>query len=242
MRLDKFLTEMQIGTRSEVKKYIKNGLVAVDGNSNVKPEQKIEPNEQKVTFRGKEINYQPYEYYMLNKPSDCVTARNDNLHKTVMDFIDGSRKDLSPVGRLDLDTTGLLLITNDGMLSHMLLSPTKHAIKRYEARVDGFVTEEDKTAFRNGLNIGDDTPTKPAELVILEAAETSLVQVTVTEGRFHQIKRMFAAVKKPVLTLKRLQMGTLLLDETLAEGEYRKLTDEEIKDLKLCVQKKEQEI
>lgn len=232
MRLDKLLVEMQAGSRSEVKKYIKNGLVTVDGSSDVKPEQKVTPGHNKITFRGEEICYQEFEYYMLYKPDNCVTARTDTLHQTVMDLIDSKRKDLSPVGRLDLDTVGLLLITNDGKLSHQLLSPARHVPKLYEAEIEGFVTKEDITAFEQGLDIGDDTPTKPAKLVVLEQGKQSKIQVTITEGRFHQVKRMFEAVGKRVLTLKRLQMGTLRLDENLRPGEYRKLTETEIRHLK----------
>jgi 16S rRNA pseudouridine516 synthase len=169
---------------------------------------------------------------MLYKPGDCVTARRDNFHKSVMDFIEDGRKDLSPVGRLDLDTTGLLLITNDGKLAHALLSPKKHVKKLYEARVKGRVTQEDVLKFESGVDIGDDTLTKPAQLNILQAGEESLVQISITEGRYHQVKRMFLAVGKEVLTLKRLAMGELALDESLAPGECRRLTEEEVAILK----------
>ena len=232
MRLDKLLSNMQIGTRSEVKKYIKNGQVSVDGSYKVRPEQQVDPQKQTICCFGKELNYQEFEYYMFYKPGDCVTARTDSMHKTVMDYIDSSCRDLSPVGRLDLDTEGLLLITNDGVLSHNLLSPAKHVNKIYEATIDGIVTPEDVAAFEKGLDIGDDTPTKPAILEILEAGETSKIRVTITEGRYHQVKRMFRAVGKQVTFLKRLQMGSLKLDDTLQPGEYRSLTEAEIKTLK----------
>lgn len=228
MRLDKLLANMQIGTRSEVKKYIKQGKVTVDGSSKVKPEQQVNPSEQTICYLGKELKYQEFEYYMLYKPGNCVTARTDSLHKTVMDYINSSNRDLSPVGRLDLDTEGLLLITNDGNLSHNLLSPAKHVKKVYEAKIEGLVTEEDVEKFREGLDIGDDTPTKPAELEILEAGDMSQIRVTITEGRYHQVKRMFQAVGKKVVFLKRLEMGTLKLDETLKPGEYRKLKEHEV--------------
>ncbi|MCM1257198.1 MAG: rRNA pseudouridine synthase [Roseburia sp.] len=231
MRLDKLLADMQVGTRSEVKKYIKSGLVTVNGIP-AKAVMDVAPGEDCVTFQGKEIEYRPYEYYMFHKPVGCVTARKDNLHKSVMDFIKDGRKDLSPVGRLDLDTTGLLFITNDGKLGHELLSPKKHVKKLYEVKVKGRVTAEDVRLFREGLDIGDDTPTKPAELTILKEGEESLVRVSLTEGRFHQVKRMFLAVGKEVLTLKRLAMGSLTLDESLQPGEYRKLTEEEVAKLK----------
>ncbi len=233
MRLDKMLSDMQIGTRNEVKKYIKSGQISVNGNHRVAPELKVHPGEDTILFRGKEICYEAYEYYMFYKPKGCVTARNDNLHKTVMDYIDSKRKDLSPVGRLDRDTTGLLLVTNDGMLSHKLLSPAKHVEKTYEARIRGRVTKEDVLLFQEGLDIGDETPAKPAKLTVLKEGEESLVHVAVTEGRYHQIKRMFHAVGKEVLSLKRLSMGSLKLDSTLKPGEYRKLTKEELLCLKM---------
>ena len=231
MRLDKLLADMQVGTRSEVKKYIRSGLVTVNGIP-AKTVVDVAPGEDTIAFRGKEIEYRPYEYYMLYKPGGCVTARTDNLHKSVMDFIKDGRKDLSPVGRLDLDTTGLLFITNDGKLSHELLSPKKHVKKLYEAKVKGRVTAEDVRLFGEGLDIGDDTPTRPAELTVLREGEESLVRVSLTEGRFHQVKRMFLAVGKEVLTLKRLAMGSLTLDESLQPGEYRRLTAEEVANLK----------
>ncbi len=232
MRLDKLLANMQIGTRSEVKKYIKQGNVTVDGSSKVRPEQNVDSLKQKICCFGKELQYQEFEYYMLYKPGNCVTARTDTRHKTVMDYIDSTCRDLFPVGRLDLDTEGLLLITNDGELSHNLLSPAKHVKKVYAAKIDGCVTEEDVEAFRRGLDIGDDVPTRPAELEIIEAGETSLIRVTITEGRYHQVKRMFQAVGNKVLLLKRLEMGSLKLDEALNPGEYRALTKAEVEALK----------
>lgn len=228
MRLDKLLADMQVGTRSEVKKLIKAGLVTINGTTAADPGLQVDPLCDHISLKGREICYEAYEYYMFYKPMGCVTARTDNVHKSVMDYIAGSRKDLSPVGRLDLDTTGLLLITNDGKLSHELLSPAKHVKKLYEARVKGVVTPEDTAAFRQGLDIGDDTRTKPAELTIIQAGEESLVRVALTEGRFHQVKRMFKALGKEVLSLKRLAMGSLTLDESLQPGEYRKLTREEL--------------
>ncbi len=232
MRLDKLLADMQIGSRSEVKTYIRQKKVTVDGSTEVKANQEVDPVVQTVCYLGKTLKYREFEYYMLYKPKGCVTARSDAVHATVMDYIDSNRKNLSPVGRLDLDTEGLLLITNDGALSHDLLSPAKHVKKTYEATIDGHVTKADAEAFRQGLDIGDDTLTRPAELEILSANEQSLIRVTITEGRFHQIKRMFQAVGKEVVYLKRISMGNLLLDETLKPGEYRELREEEIRALK----------
>lgn len=232
MRLDKLLADMQIGSRSEVKTYIRQKKVTVDGSTDVRANQEVNPVVQTVCYLGKPLKYREFEYYMLYKPKGCVTARSDAVHATVMDYIDSNRKNLSPVGRLDLDTEGLLLITNDGALSHDLLSPAKHVKKTYEAMINGHVTDADAEAFRQGLDIGDDTLTRPAELEILSASEQSLIRVTITEGRFHQVKRMFQAVGKEVVYLKRISMGNLLLDETLKPGEYRELREEEICALK----------
>ena len=232
IRLDKFLTEVGICTRSEVKKYIRQGLVTIDSVPAQKPEQKIDEKTAKVCFRGNEIVYAAYEYYLLYKPAGCVSATEDRLHKTVMDYLtDTVRKDLFPVGRLDLDTEGLLLITNDGALAHDLLSPSKHVEKTYYAKVKGRVTEDDVNRFKKGVDIGEEKPTKPAKLVIVSEGDISEIRLTITEGRFHQVKRMFEAVGKEVVYLKRERMGSLILDDNLAEGEYRMLTEEELKNL-----------
>ena len=232
MRLDKFLCELGIGTRSEVKNKIKNGLVQVEGVNKVTPEYKLDIEKDKVYYNGSLLQYAEFEYYMLNKPAGCVSATSDNLHKTVLELIDTKvRKDLFPVGRLDIDTEGLLLITNDGALAHQLLSPKKHVDKTYYAEIEGMITNEDVVAFKEGLDIGENTFTLPAKLVILESGTISKIEVTIQEGKFHQVKRMFEAVGKRVVYLKRLSMGTLTLDETLKPGEYRQLTPEEIEHL-----------
>ncbi len=229
MRLDKFLTETGVGTRSEVKKLIKSGAVTVNGARAGKPELKIDENADVVCCGGQTIAYQAYEYYLFHKPAGCVTATEDGLHRTVMDYLtQTARKDLFPVGRLDLDTEGLLLITNDGALAHRLLSPAHHVPKTYFAKIAGCVTVEDKELFAQGIEIGDDKPARPASLVILKAGEESEVTLTITEGRFHQVKRMFEAVGKKVLYLKRLSMAGLVLPEELRPGEYRALTAEEL--------------
>ena len=233
IRLDKFLTEVGIGTRSEVKKYIRQGLVTIDSVPAQKPEQKIDEKTAKVCFQGKEIVYAAYEYYLLYKPAGCVSATEDRLHKTVMDYLtDTVRKDLFPVGRLDLDTEGLLLITNDGALAHDLLSPSKHVEKTYYAKVKGRVTEDDVNRFKKGVDIGEEKPTKPAKLVIMSEDDISEIRLTITEGKFHQVKRMVKAVGSEVLYLKRLSMGSLKLDEELKLGEYRRLTKAELQELK----------
>ena len=233
MRLDKFLCDNNIGTRSQVKEYIKKGQVAINGQIVKKPETKVNEDTDIVICQGKEIHYQKYVYYMLNKPEGVVSATNDNTAPTVVSLLTvPEQKELFPVGRLDKDTEGLLLITNDGELAHRLLSPKKHVDKVYYAKVQGKVDESDVKAFADGVDIGDDTLAKSADLRILKSGKESEIELTITEGRFHQVKRMFHAVGKEVIYLKRLSMGSLALDKTLTKGEYRSLTEEEIK--KLC--------
>ncbi len=235
IRLDKYLADMGVGTRQEVKKYIRQGRVSLDGEIIKKPEQKVDENTQTVQVDGTAVGYATYEYYMLNKPAGVISATEDRKQTTVVDLIETKkRKDLFPVGRLDKDTVGLLLITNDGELAHRLLSPKKHVDKRYYARVKGRVTAEDQEAFARGVNIGSEAEpemTMPAELEILTSDTISEIRLTIREGKFHQVKRMFEAVGKQVIFLKRETMGTLVLDETLAPGDYRPLTDEELKNL-----------
>ncbi len=229
LRLDKLLADMGYGTRSEIKKEIAKGGVTVNGTVMKKPEAKIDTERDIVCIKGEKAVYARYEYIMLNKPAGVVSATMDRRERTVLDLIeDKKRDDLFPVGRLDKDTEGLLLITNNGELAHQLLSPKKHVDKVYFARVRGTVTEEDIKMFSEGLDIGDEKKTLPAQLSILSAGEISETRITIREGRFHQIKRMFAAVGKEVVYLKRLGMGTLTLDESLAPGEYRRLTEEEV--------------
>lgn len=233
MRLDKFLTEMGLGTRSEVKKLLKTKQITVNGEVVTKPETKVEPENDQISYKGESVTYYEYEYYLFYKPAGCVTATEDHMHKTVMDYLtDTVRSDLFPVGRLDIDTEGLLLITNDGALAHDLLSPAKHVEKTYYAIIDGVVTEEDVNHFKNGVDIDEEKPTKPGKLRILNSEPESEIELTITEGRFHQVKRMFEAVGKKVLYLKRISMGPLQLTDDLKPGEYRPLTKEEITALK----------
>lgn len=211
-------------------------MISVNGIVCKSPEQKIDENADQISYNGKVIGYQKHHYYMLNKPSGCVSATNDNLHITVLDLLKASVpvKNLFPVGRLDIDTEGLLLITDDGELSHNLLSPSKHVAKTYFARIDGLATEEHIKAFKEGLDIGDDKPTKPGTLVIKNTdlgTQTSEILLTITEGRYHQVKRSFEALGMKVIYLKRLSMGSLTLDEALAPGEFRELTDIELQAL-----------
>ncbi len=232
MRLDKYLADMGIGTRTEVKKLIRQGKISVDGVVVKSPEAKIDTEKNQVFYGDKPVTYDEFEYYMLNKPAGVVSATTDAKDKTVLDLIDTKRrKDLFPVGRLDKDTEGLLLITNDGEMAHRLLAPKKHVDKVYFAKVEGVVTEEDQKAFSEGVSLGGDEMAKPAELEILVSAEISEIRLTIQEGKFHQVKRMFESVGKKVIYLKRLSMGTLVLDESLKLGEYRKLTKEELEAL-----------
>ncbi len=236
VRLDKYLTDMGCGTRREVKKLIHQGRVTVDGQAAQKPERKVEADCQSVCLDGKQIGYEAYEYYMLYKPAGVVSATVDSECETVVDLIrNKKRRDLFPVGRLDKDTEGLLLITNDGALAHRLLSPKKHVDKCYYARVQGTVTDADQKVFRDGVDIGTaehPEAAMPAVLEIMKGSDISEIRLTIQEGKYHQIKRMFAAVGKEVLYLKRERMGSLRLDNRLKPGEYRALTDEELKELK----------
>lgn len=228
MRLDKYLADMGIGTRKEVKHYIRKGFVTVEGRIVKSPETHIGENDL-VEYRGEPVGYVEKEYYMLHKPAGVITAARDSRQETVLDLItDKKRKDLFPVGRLDKDTEGLLLITNDGELAHRLLSPRSHVGKVYYAKIQGKVTQRDVEAFREGLPIEEGFTALGATLEILTAGEISEIQVEIFEGKFHQVKRMFQAVGKEVLYLKRLSMGNLKLDSTLAPGEYRELTREEV--------------
>lgn len=238
MRLDKFLADAGVGTRSEVKKQIQKGLVQVNEAVVKDPGYKVNAAQDRVAVRGQCVGAaEEFEYYLLHKPAGCVSATSDNFHKTVLDYLPKSRKELFPVGRLDKDTEGLLLITNDGELAHWLLSPKKHVEKTYFARVTGRVTQEDAAAMEQGVDIGEKNLTLPAKLVILKTEETadgwiSEVELTICEGKFHQVKRMMEAVGKKVTYLKRISMGLLMLPEDLEKGQYRKLTQEEVEKLK----------
>jgi len=230
MRLDKYLADAGVGTRANVKKYIKKGMVTVDQKTVTDPGEKVDENSAEVFLNGKRVEYHSYEYFMLNKPQGIITASTDKNAKTVVDLIDvQKRRDLFPVGRLDKDTEGLLLITNDGVMASRLLKPGRHVDKLYFARIDGEVSEKEIELFREGVDIGDDTLTKPAKLCILNVKDgISEIEITITEGRYHQIKRMFEAVGMEVIFLKRLSMGPLKLDTELEPGEFRTLSEEEL--------------
>lgn len=229
-RLDKYLSMSLNVTRQKAKELIKKKQISIDNIIAKKPEEKIDTEKQKITFQGNDVQYEPFAYYMLHKPADVVSATKDNLHQTVLDLIDDEvHTDLFPVGRLDIDTEGLLIITNDGQLGHDLTSPAKHIDKTYYVEVDGPLEEHHINKFQEGFDIGDEKPTKSATLEIISSdTKKSTCYVTISEGRYHQIKRMFLHFHLKVTYLKRIRMGTLRLDETLELGQYRKLTEDEL--------------
>ncbi len=230
MRLDKFLVSMEIGSRSQVKALVKKGLITVNGAVCKDADSKIDENTDVVAYQSENLSYVKHRYYMLHKPQGVVTATQDDREKTVMDLLaDVRKKDLFPVGRLDKDTEGLLLITDDGALAHALLSPKKHVDKTYLVRCMETFSAEDVKALEQGVDIGDDKPTLPAKVQILGERELLL---TIHEGRYHQVKRMLQAVNNEVVYLKRETFGNLKLDEELALGEFRELSEEEVTMLK----------
>lgn len=230
MRLDKLLANMGYGSRKEVKQLLKQKAVRVDDVVVKDAAMKVDPDKQVVTVFGERVEYTEFIYLMMHKPQGVISATEDTRDETVIDLLDPMHQHFEPfpVGRLDKDTEGFLLITNDGQLAHNLLSPKKHVPKTYFAHIDGHVTEDDVAAMKQGVTLDDGYETKPGHLVILEAGAQSKIELTISEGKFHQVKRMFEAVGKKVTYLKRLSMGPLQLDETLALGEYRELTQEEV--------------
>ena len=234
MRLDKCLADCGLGTRSEVKSLLKAKRITVNGKVVTNGKVQVNPETDEILFDGEKIQYEEFVYIMMNKPKGVVSATEDNLHKTVLDLIDPLyfKKGVFPVGRLDIDTHGLLLLTNDGELAHCLLSPKKHVTKIYQARVEGVMTEEDAVAFEKGIVLSDGTECMPARLDILSTTQDeSIVQIHLKEGKFHQVKRMVKACGKTVVDLQRLTMGPLKFDESLALGESRPLTEEELESL-----------
>lgn len=230
MRIDKMLANLGYGSRKEVKKLLKDGSVTVNNVKIKDPKQHVNPVTDKVSLNGELLEYKEFIYLMMNKPPGVISATEDNHDETVIDLLEVEDQIFSPfpVGRLDKDTEGLLLITNDGQLAHRLLSPKKHVPKKYFAVIDQEVTKEDIHAFQKGVVLDDGYLTKPGELHILKSGIRSDIELTITEGKFHQVKRMFEAVGKRVIYLKRVSMGPLQLDETLELGEYRELTQEEL--------------
>lgn len=242
MRLDKFLADVGIGTRSQVKVILKKRRVTVDGKIEKNGRTQIDETNQTITFDNQVLRYQAFYYYLLNKPKGVVSATKDNIFKTVVQLLtdEDYRSDIFPVGRLDKDTEGLLILTNDGALGHDLTQPKKHVEKAYLATIDGKVTDTTITQFANGLTFKNGEHARPGELMIkhVQAANTSSgfeskIEVVIHEGKFHQVKRMFEAVDMRVLELKRIRMGQLSLDPTLALGKYRALTSAELDLLKI---------
>lgn len=230
MRLDKFLVAMEVGTRSEVKNIIKKGQITIDGTICKNADCKFDETSSVICYQGHPLVYKEFQYYMLNKPQGVVSATEDNHDKTVLDLLrDVRKKDLFPVGRLDKDTEGLLLLTNDGALAHSLLSPKKHVDKTYLAGLRSPISEEDITQLENGVDIGEEKLTLPAKVKVLDPLQ---IELTIHEGKFHQVKRMLQAVSNEVIYLKRISFGSLSLDPSLDLGEYRELTDEEVRILK----------
>lgn len=230
MRLDKFLCENGCGTRTQVKQLVRQGRVLVNGALCKAADCKIDEKKDVVSVDGKELSYTEFVYYMFHKPAGCVSATKDNRDKTVLDYLkkEDHRNDLFPVGRLDKDTEGLLLLTNDGALAHRLLSPKKHVPKTYYAKIEKPLTEEKIRLLEEGVDIGEEKKTLPAAVEVIKETE---ILLTISEGKFHQVKRMLHAADNEVLYLKRLSMGELRLDEELKKGEYRALTGEEIEHL-----------
>ena len=230
-RIDKILSNRGYGTRKEVKELISGGLVEIDGIVVKDPGQQVMADSQEIKVGGRRLLYKDSIYIMMNKPQGVISATEDSRERTVIDLLPDEFKAFKPfpVGRLDKDTEGLLLLTNDGQLAHRLLSPKKHVPKTYIAKVAGRVSQEDAEAFGKGVILEDGYKTMASKLEILVRGSISLVEVTIYEGKFHQVKRMFQAVGKEVIFLKRISMGELKLDETLEPGEYRELNEEELR-------------
>ncbi|GCF95163.1 pseudouridine synthase [Enterococcus florum] len=234
MRLDKFLAETGLGSRKEVKQLIKKGQITVNQQIEKKDKAQVDPEKDQIAYLGEALHYQEFYYYLLHKPAGVVSATEDKKDSTVLNLFDEAdyRRDLFPVGRLDKDTEGLLLITNDGQLAHELLSPKKHVEKEYFALIEGVMDETDQQRFEKGIEL-DGQLTMPAQLLIDQIAEErSEVRIILNEGKFHQVKRMVAACGKKVVYLKRIRMGDLSLPEDLSKGRYRELTPEELRLLK----------
>lgn len=236
-RLDKVLSNIGYGTRKEIKQAVKCGLVKIDGIVAVDSGIHVDPDDSIIEINGKILNYKKFVYVMMNKPAGVISATYDNTLKTVVDILPDKYKcfSLFPVGRLDIDTEGLLLMTNDGQLAHNLLSPKKHVPKRYSVLVEGIVVEDDVRRFCEGVVLDDGYKTLPSILSILKSCSCSEVEVVITEGKFHQVKRMFEAVGKKVKYLRRVEMGCIKLDESLKLGQCRELTKDEIFQLGKCI-------
>ena len=230
VRIDKILSELGFGSRQEIKKYVKAGKIRINDNIVKKPEEKLNSEVDKLFFEGKEVEVEEFETFILYKPAGYVCATKDNVHKTVMELIDSKRKNVVPVGRLDLDTEGILILTNDGDLNHRLVSPSSHVDKTYYAIFEGRLNEKAVEMTKNGLYIGEGEVSKPAKLEIISSNE---IMLTIHEGKFHQVKRMVKALGGEVTYLKRVAFGGLRLDDLkLKKGESRKITEIEMEMLK----------
>jgi 16S rRNA pseudouridine516 synthase len=231
LRLDKIISDMGFASLRDVKSLVKNGRVLIDGSVAASPDAKYDTALVRITVDGEAVLYRQFRYIMMNKPDGLICATEDKHERTVLELLDErtKRQELFTVGRLDKDTEGLLLLTNDGELTHMLLSPKKHVPKTYLAKIMGRVSEQDVEAFKMGVTLEDGYKTMASQLEILEGGIISLVEVTIYEGKFHQVKRMFQAVGKEVIYLKRISMGELKLDETLKPGDFRELNEKERK-------------
>ncbi|MDO5707491.1 MAG: pseudouridine synthase [Andreesenia angusta] len=232
-RIDKILGNMGYGSRKELKKIAKTGAIRVNGKPIKDSSTKVDPDEEEIYFYDEEVIAREYIYLMLNKPKGFISATEDYLHDTVLDLIDQNYLifDIFPVGRLDKDTEGLLILSNDGQFAHNILSPKKNIKKKYYAIIDGRVNEEDIELFEEGIVLDDGYQTLPADLKIIKSGRNSEIELIITEGKYHQVKRMFEAIDKKVIYLKRLSIGGLNLDKNLELGEYRELNEEEIKNI-----------
>lgn len=227
MRLDKLIADCGLASRREIKQMIKSGRVEVNGITAASPEQKLDPELSTVEVDGEKISYAKYRYYMLNKPAGVLSATDDGKQKTVLDLVtpEMRKTELFPVGRLDKDTTGLLLLTNDGDFAHWIISPKSGIVKTYHAVTEGTVNDEDIMAFKDGVTLADGTKCLPAELSLLPDGSCL---VKVMEGKYHQVKRMLASRDKPVTELERISIGSVGLDNSLKRGEFRELTQDEL--------------
>jgi 16S rRNA pseudouridine516 synthase len=231
LRIDKMLSNSGVGSRKQIKQAARKGFIEVNGITEKDSSKIIDTENDEIKYNGEIIKYTKFIYLMMNKPDGVVSATEDNYDETVIDLLNDEDKFYKPfpVGRLDKDSEGLLLITNDGQLAHDLLSPKKHVDKTYYVEAEEEVTQDDITAFEEGVVLKEDNyKTLPAKLSIIKSGYPSICLVTIREGKFHQVKRMFNAVNNEVTYLKRLSMGQLKLDETLKAGQYRHLTEEEI--------------
>lgn len=233
MRLDRFLANSGVGTRKEVKEILKKRKIKVNDSIITDGSIHIDENKDAVKYEEKEISYKPFIYIMMNKPDGVISATEDDEHRTVIDLLENKYRTYSvfPIGRLDIDTEGLLILTNDGILTHKLLAPNKHVDKKYYVELKNPMLKSDIEKLENGIELENGFVTKNAKVAVIENTENK-VYITITEGKYHQVKRMFKAVNNKVLYLKRVQMGNLKLDDKLKVGEYRELTEKEINILK----------